>query len=161
MKKGLIAEAENFTQKLHTMKSKKEAKDEVKRLFELTNTQESTLTKKQLEDFFANYEGEAMAEDSESVVQARGSGIFDEANVAWANTWSCINEWAEARDDGELCFTQEALFGAYSDKFVAQAKVELWDARDKLKREEDEAPPIPIQFRNLGGTDAPLLSTKL
>ena len=126
-----------------------------------TDAKTGTLTRKQLEDFLASDTEAAEAEEPEMTVKARGTGIFDDENVAWYNTWACIDDWATAGDDGELSFSQQILLDAYVEKYVAQAKVEMWDARHKLKREEDEAIPVPIQFRNLGGSDAPLLSNKL
>jgi len=83
--------------------------------------------------------------------------MIDPANVPWVNTWKALS----GGDGHEAALTQEELTDAYVIAYVAQSKVDLWDERDALQRKEDEAEPMPIQFRNLGGSDAPLHAPRL
>lgn len=61
-----------------------------------TDAKTGTLTRKQREDFLASDTEAAEAEEPEMTVKARGIGIFDDENVAWYNTWACLDDWATA-----------------------------------------------------------------
>merc|ERR1711865_852077 len=112
------------TQKLHSIRMKKEAKETVKPF---------------LAKAFESAEAEL------SIAQLHQLARDSEAEPAML----------------EATFNKTELQEAYVLAYVAQSKVELWDERDIVQRKEDEAEPMPIQFRNLGGTDAPLHAPRL
>jgi len=143
-KKGLIQSAEDFTQKLHSIRMKKEAKETVKPfLAKAFESAEAELSIAQLHQ---------LARDSEAE-----PAMLDAEDTAWAETWKALIQSKGL----EATFNKTELQEAYVLAYVAQSKVELWDERDIVQRKEDEAEPMPIQFRNLGGTDAPLHAPRL